>query len=129
MAAVVTGPALLGLATLIVPAPQRDRAAEEWAADLRGCAEVGIPSGAVAAGALRAALVARRRALLGTAARVLQRSRAVLLGILLGTACALADVPVLVVVLVAGVLQVPLLLSAASERRPSATRSRLRHGD
>jgi hypothetical protein len=125
----VTGPARLGLAILIVPAAQRDRATEEWAADLRDCAEVGLPPGAVTAGALRAALVARARALPGVAARAFARTRAVLLGILLGVACALADVPVLVVVLVAAVLQVPLLLRAVSERGPHTTRSRLRHVD
>jgi hypothetical protein len=123
--ALVIAPVLLRLALLLVPSAQRERAGEEWAADLAGCAEAGLAPSAVAAGALRAAAVARGDAAL----RSLRRVRPVLVGLLLGAACALGDVSVLVVVLVAGGFQLPLLLRSEWVRRATAARSRLRHVD
>lgn len=118
--------ALLRVAAAFTPAAQRCRAAEEWAADLAGCAELGLSPASVGTGALYAAAIARLRFGGAAAARALGALRPLLVGLLFGALCAVADVPVLVVVLVAGGLALPLLLPALRNRSADPRRSRLR---
>ena len=47
---------LLWAATALLPAPERDRYREQWAADLEGARELGIAPASVAVGALRTAV-------------------------------------------------------------------------
>ena len=49
---------LLRLALALAPARGRDRAAEEWRADLAGRAEFGLSAGSIVFGALSAAALA-----------------------------------------------------------------------
>lgn len=95
---------VLRLARAINPPDSRERRFEEWRADAAGCAEIGISSTSIEVGALRLATAARAQLLLSLVAARL-RSRAVVVGVFLGAACAVCGIPVLTVVLLAVLLQ------------------------
>ena len=113
--------AVLRVALVLTPRAARGRMSEEWRADLFGCTELGLSTAAVARGALRAATAARAAGLLIVLLQALVRCWTLPAGLVLGAACGLLDVPVIVVV--------PLALGlhggtvAATQWRARASRS------
>lgn len=112
----MTPDTLLRLATALTPVSIRARMAEEWAADLAGCAEVGIQRAAIVRGALRSALDARARRLRTVPPRLRRVASAALIGLLLGAVCAIGDIPVLTVIVVAAAFEAQALLVSRRRR-------------
>jgi hypothetical protein len=114
----------LRLARAISPQHSRARRFEEWRADVAGCDEVGLSRADIAVGALRLATAARVQLLLSLIARTLVHSWTAAVGVMLGAACTVCDVPVLTVVALALLLQGSTLAVAGRRARTRRLQSR-----